>query len=81
MKSEEQRRAAIRAELDELILHRSGSALRQLVALLDALAEDTLADLARIAPEHLSHKQGALAQIQALRRAIVDPGPHSSPKV
>ena len=81
IKTPEQRRKAIQLELADLLQHRSGEAIRQLVRLLDSLAEDTLADLARVSPDGLRHKQGALAQLTALRRAIVDPGDHASPKV
>lgn len=81
MRNCEQRREAIRAELAELLMHRGSSTTAQLVRLLDVLAEDTLADLAQIAPAELQRKQGAYAQLQALRTAIVDPGDHTSPKV
>lgn len=80
MKNEEQRREAINTELYELRLHRASEPLRQLVRLLDALAEDTLADLARVAPDQLQRKQGALAQLAALRTAIAATGDHISPK-
>jgi hypothetical protein len=80
MKTDEARRGAIIQELSELLLFRGSDSVRQLVRLLDALIEDTLADLAFVDPANLQRKQGALAQLMALRRSIVDPGDHASPK-
>jgi hypothetical protein len=80
MKNSEQRRAAIAHEYGELAMYRGQPAIAQLVALLDALVEDTLSDLASISPESLRYKQGALAQLKALHGAITNPGAHASPK-
>lgn len=80
MKSEQARRKAIVTELAALLDYRASEATRQLIKLLDVLIEDTLSDLAHVAPDRLLYTQGALAQLTALRRAIVDPAQHHMAK-
>ena len=81
MKPVEQRRRAINEQLGILLQYRASQGMAELVKMLDVLVDDTLADLAKVTPEGLQLKQGAVAQLLALRKAIVDPGEHSSPKV
>lgn len=81
MRSAEERRAVLQAASAELQLHRAGPSVRAVVDLCEALIESGLADLATIAPERLQHKQGAIAQLTALRDLIVIGGPHRSAQV
>lgn len=80
MRTDEELRAAIALETHELQVLRSMLPMQQLVALLDALIESHLADLATAAPEHLRFKQGALRQLQCLRAVLLDDNPNLSPK-
>lgn len=74
------RRNDIAQQVQEFQLHRSTVYTERLVRLLDALFEDTLFDLATAAPERLAFKQGALAQIRALREAVKGDDAQASPK-
>jgi hypothetical protein len=80
MRTDEELRAAIALETRELQVLRAMLPMQQLVALLDALTESHLADLATVAPEHLRYKQGALRQLHCLRAVLLDDNPHLSPK-
>lgn len=73
-------RDLIATETRELQLLRATLPLRALIALLDALVESHLLDLATAAPEHLRHTQGAIKQLQCLRAVLLDDNPHLSPK-
>lgn len=74
-----QRRAAIAQAMQDLSAFAGSTLLNPFVALLDALAEDAIADLITIAPEKLQRKQGVISQLQALRGAMVNPTPDASP--
>ncbi|MET3135211.1 hypothetical protein AAKU55_005519 [Oxalobacteraceae bacterium GrIS 1.11] len=81
MKTSEQLRAAVRFETAELLAYRASHPMRQVVAFLDALSDSTLADLATVAPDRLQYTQGALAQLQAIRRTLCSDSAHVSPLV
>lgn len=80
MQTQEQLRREVSAAYDDFLHYRASDATRALVTLLDALAAATLGDLESVGSDGLARKQGALAQLRALRTAIVAPGPHVSPK-
>jgi len=75
-----QRRAAITRQVQEFQLHRSTAYTERLVWLLDAVIEDTLFDLATVEPARLQFKQGALAQLKALREVVLSNESATSPK-
>jgi len=68
------RRKAISEAMIDVAQLAKSDLLRPFVMLLDALAEDALADLATITPDNLQRKQGVLAQLQALRNALLTSG-------
>ena len=78
MKSIEQRRADITSALDELLMYRNSGGIRELIVLLDVVIDDSLARLATVSPDNLLRQQGALAQLNALRTSIAEPGPDRS---
>lgn len=80
MRTPEQRRAAILEETTALRAYRAMPQTQILIGLLDALEEDTLADLATVTPDRLLFTQGALAQVRALRVAIGTDDVHRSAK-
>jgi len=75
-----QRRRAITSQLQEFQLHRATAYTERLVRLLDLVIEDTLFDLATVEPERLQFKQGAIAQLKALREAVNSNEVTASPK-
>jgi len=81
MRTSEQHRAAITEELAALREYRAMPQTRMLLALLDALAEDALHSLATVTPEKLGRRQGAYAQLVALREALGSDDPDRSPIV
>ena len=81
MRSQEQLRAAIASESAALLEFRAMPETRILLDLLDALAEGCYADLATVTAEQLAFKQGALAQLNALRDMIRTGSAHRSARV
>lgn len=67
-------------EQEKLFVHVGSTALAQAGRMLDALYMDTLAELATVHPDRLPFKQGALAQIKAIRQVLLDPSAENSPK-
>ncbi len=74
------RRAVLVNQVADFQLHRSSAYTERLVQLLDAVMEDTLFDLATVEPERLQFKQGALAQLKALREVVLSNESATSPK-
>lgn len=68
------RRKAISEAMIDVAQFAKSDLLRPFVTLLDALAEEALADLATITPDNLQRKQGVLAQLHALRSALLTSG-------
>jgi hypothetical protein len=60
------RRAVAQARDDLMALHGTGFA-KLFIALLDAVAEDKLAELATVTPDKLLYQQGMLAQVNDFR--------------
>jgi len=79
MRDSTQRRAAIHRAMQDLAAFAGSTLLNPFVALLDALAEEAIADLIAITPEKLQRKQGVISQLQALRGALANPTPDASP--
>jgi hypothetical protein len=71
---------ALAHEQERLMAHAGSTALAQAGRMLDALYLDTLAELATVPPDRLQFKQGALAQIKAVRQVLADPSAENSPK-
>jgi hypothetical protein len=74
----EQRRARIHADTLALREYRAMPETKLFIALLDSLAADILEDLATVQADQLKFKQGALAQVRALRLAISSDDPDQS---
>lgn len=70
MLTSEQIRAVIERETADLRQFRSQPPILSLDKLLEALAQDHLHALTTVSSDDLRYRQGALAQIQALRRCI-----------
>ena len=81
MRSRDQLRSLIAEETQALRDYRAMPQTQILLSLINALIEDGLADLATIEPDRLRHKQGALAQLEALRIAVGTDDPHRTAKV
>lgn len=80
MKDSQARRQAI-AEAAHELREFSGTTLSRLfIALLDAVSDDLLAELATVTPEKLLFKQGQLAQTRVLRDLLTgsEPAPPST---
>jgi hypothetical protein len=73
-------RDLIAADTLELQLLRATLPMRALISLLDAVIESHLVDLATVTPDQLRHTQGAIKQLQCLRRVLLDDNPNLSPK-
>lgn len=80
MRNSDTLRGLIASETRELQLLRATLPMRQLVALMDALIDSHLLDLASAPPERLAYKQGAIRQLQNLRDVLLDDNPNLSPK-
>jgi hypothetical protein len=76
MQDLQQIRARIAGESAEFILYRASEQTKQLAALYDALIDGLLHELATVSADQLAFKQGALAQLTALRRALAPNAQH-----
>ncbi|NHZ83982.1 hypothetical protein F2P44_32665 [Massilia sp. CCM 8695] len=81
IRSPEQLRTKIASESAALLEFRAMPETRVLLDLLDVLAEACYADLATVVADQLAFKQGALAQLNALRDMIRTGGAHRSARV
>ena len=80
MRTSDQLRALIAAETNAIREYRAMPQTQILLALLDALIEDVLLELATVTPGLLLYKQGQLSQLRALRDAIGTDDPHRTAK-
>jgi flagellar biosynthesis regulator FlaF len=81
MKTDQQLRDKVTAELNAVIDYRSSEAITHVVALLDALMATYQAELVTIDAAQLARKQGAAMQVKALYDCIVNPARGKSPRV
>ena len=70
MRPQEQLRAEIAIETAALLEYRAMPETKIFLRLLDALAEDQYNELASVKPDRLLYRQGALAQLNALRAVL-----------
>jgi hypothetical protein len=84
MKTEQQLRDKVTAEIMAVIDYRSSDAIKHVVLLLDALLASYQAELINIDPvqlAQLARKQGAAMQVKALYDCIVNPDRNKTPRV
>lgn len=72
MKTPEQLRDALLAAQTDFLIFRQGAAMGHFVTMLDLITETYQIELMTIAPEKLQRIQGAIQQVAALRRSIVE---------
>lgn len=78
MRQIEDIRARIARESADFLLYRGSEQTRQLAELYDALIDSLFEELATVSAEKLAYKQGALAQLKALRKSLAPNAEHIS---
>ncbi|WP_426106375.1 hypothetical protein [Massilia sp. TSP1-1-2] len=79
MQTRAQLNAATTEALTEVQFHRGSTLYMAFIALLDSVDAQHLETLAAAKPDAVEKVQGALAQVRALRKALVTTGANSSP--